>query len=111
MWTVTRIPGRNGLIQRTCSTPGEPMEFDVESTASTASLIAVAHVCQPLAIRPPQRLALRASRVRVEPLRVVSQGEFADLLLGDTVTTRLDDPPGVRLLNSPLDRMDQLKRT
>src|SRR5690606_15129546 len=48
-------PGRTSTRQRTCPNPGEPKDPESCSAASTASRIASAQVCQPLAINPPQR--------------------------------------------------------
>src|SRR5690606_6018054 len=48
-------PGRTGTRQPTCPSPGEPKDSESCSAASTASRIASAQVCQPLAINPPQR--------------------------------------------------------
>ncbi len=52
-----RVAGRTGVRQRTSPRPGEPNDSESCSAASTAMRMVSAQVCQPLAIRPPQRPA------------------------------------------------------
>ena len=55
-------PGRTGVRQRTSPRPGEPKDSESCNAASTAMRMASAQVCQPLAMRPPQRPS--AARLR-----------------------------------------------
>jgi hypothetical protein len=59
--TVSVSPGRTGSIQRTSSTPGEPMLDESAMKPSTTMRMIMLQVCQPLAMTPPKIEALAAS--------------------------------------------------
>jgi hypothetical protein len=50
---VRRSPGRTGAVQRSSSTPGEPIEAASSRILRTNRPMKSAAVCQPLAISPP----------------------------------------------------------
>ena len=76
-------PGNTGLVQRNSSMPGEPREAESAGRLSTVMRMAMAHVCQPLAIKPPKCVAAPASWER---WKGCGSNFVANLIISSSVT-------------------------
>jgi hypothetical protein len=76
-----RIARTHGALQRMLSTPGEPALAACPMYFCTIRRIAIAQVCQPLAIRPPKKGLLCGLGVRVERLWIELARKLDHLLL------------------------------